>query len=128
MPGKPLNTNSKRVLCVCRGGNSRSVGLAYILKYCWGHDALACGVEGNDPNTIRMLCEWADHIICMRPEFKEKIPLKYHGKIEVLDVGSDRYFQPHPDLLDQAMKFVQAHPVLRHIKKNIDNARKRQKG
>lgn len=109
---KPENTNSRKVLCVCRGGNSRSVGMAYTLKYCWGHDAIAVGVEGNEPDTLAMLCDWAEHIICMRPEFKEKIPFKHWHKTEVCDVGFDRYFQPHPDLIEQCSRYVGSHRVL----------------
>ena len=114
---KPENGNSKKVLCVCRGGNSRSVGLAYTLKYCFGHDALACGVEGNDSETVEMLCNWAEYIICMRPEFKEKIPSKFWHKTEVLDVGYDRYFNPHPDLIEQCSKFIGEHRILGKITK-----------
>ncbi len=113
---KTINKLSKKVLCCCRGGNSRSVGMAYTLKYCgWGHDALACGVEGNDPETVEMLCNWAEIIICMTPEFKNKINPKYYYKTYICDVGFDRYFNPSPDLIDQCSKFVSEHYILNRI-------------
>jgi hypothetical protein len=115
---KPKNKASKRVLCTCRGGNSRSVGMAYALKYFFGHDAIACGVEGNDPETVTMLCNWAQIIICMRPEFKEKIPSEFWHKTFVCDVGYDRYFQPHPDLIEQCSAFIEGHYTLKKIVKD----------
>lgn len=112
---KPINKNSKKVLCVCSGGNSRSVGLAFLLKYSYGHDALACGVEGNDSETVEMLCEWAEYIICMFPEAKKKINSKFHQKVAICDVGYDRYFNPSPDLIEQCNNFVMTGRVLKNV-------------
>ena len=89
--------------------------MAYVLKYCYGHDALAAGVEGNEKHTLRMLCEWAQVIICMRPEFKIGIPAKYHRKVRCLDVGRDVYFNPHPELVQQAAAFIEQHEDLKTI-------------
>ena len=103
---KPKNPNSKRILCTCRGGNSRSVGMAYTLKYCHGHDALACGFEGNDKKTLIMLCEWAEYIIVMRDAFKVNIPTEFWHKTFICDVGHDTYFNIDNGLVKQCLEFV----------------------
>ena len=46
-----------KVFCLCAGGVSRSVGLAFVLKYHYGHDAIAGSYEKNSPETIDMLCQ-----------------------------------------------------------------------
>ena len=89
-----------KILCVCQRGNVRASGLAYILKDRDGHDALACGWETNFGETLEMLCEWADKIIVLESYFKNKIPIKNQGKVEIFDVGIDRWGTPtHPELL-----------------------------
>ena len=99
---------ASKVLTMCQGGNSRSVGCAYLLKYEYGFDALACGWEKNSSETITMLCKWADWIMVMEPQFKDYVPVQYHGKIAVVDVGPDRWFNSlHPELLDLCNKLLQ---------------------
>lgn len=89
----------QKILCVCQGGNSRSVHLAYVLKYRYGVDALACGWEGNEPATVEMLCEWAERIIVVEEFMIEKIADKHQPKVRCFDVGPDRFFQPNIELL-----------------------------
>ena len=55
-----------RVLCVCAGGNVRSASVAYKLKEL-GVDALTLGVLRNEPETGKMLLDWAD-VRRTRPE------------------------------------------------------------
>ena len=90
-----------KILCVCEGGNVRSVACAYLFKYQIGYDALAASWKRNSLGTLMMLYNWADRIIIMQPEFREKvIPTCYH-KITVYDVGPDRWGSAlHPDLLE----------------------------
>lgn len=97
-----------KVLCVCQGGNSRSVALAYLLKYGYDLDAVAIGWEGNSKETVNMLCGWADVIVLMEAYFKEKINTQFHDKVSICDVGPDRYFRGfNDDLLSQCRSFVE---------------------
>lgn len=78
-------------LCVCEGGNVRSVTLGYILKQERGLNALACSWRFNDSSTLEMLYNWADKIILMQSGWEDKIPLKWRPKTVVCDVGPDRW-------------------------------------
>ena len=90
-----------KVVCMCQGGNSRSAGCGFILKYEYGMDALACGWEGNTPETLEMLFNWAEAIIIMEAKFVSYVPDQYRSKVFVVDVGPDRWFNSlHPDLLN----------------------------
>lgn len=103
-----------KFLCVCDGGNVRSVGMAFALKHredlsCTGDEAIAIGRGNTSMDTLAMLCEWADRIIIMQPHMKESIGLKYIHKIVCVDVGPDRYgVYVHPELLQQVRAGVQA--------------------
>ena len=90
----------QRVLCVCKGGNVRSVHLAFLLKYRYGCDALAAGHEGNTPATLRYLCEWADAIVIVQPHMQREIPKRFHGKLSLYDIGEDRWLSLNVELLD----------------------------
>jgi len=107
-----------RILCVCAGGNTRSVTLATLLKYNYGgHDALAASAEKNDPITLRMLYEWANLVIavdkevylCME-ELEEKVAPAQTKKVILLDIGQDKWgMSMHPDLIPIACKLLEAH-------------------
>ena len=85
---------------MCQGGNCRSVGLAFVLKYGYGHDALACGWEKNSESTREMLFNWADRIFIVEESFKQYIPEKYEEKVTVYELGPDRWFNSlHNNLL-----------------------------
>ena len=92
-----------RILCVCEGGFTRSVCLAGHLRNDGGrpvHDSIAASWRFNTPETITMLCAWAEFVVVMEPYMLEKIPQEYRSKSKVCDVGPDRYGQPlHPDLV-----------------------------
>lgn len=104
--GKPKNPNSKRILCICRGGASRSVGLRNVLTWANGHDGIAAGFEGNTPETLEMLYNWAEIIIVAREWFKTQIPEKWHYKLRFLELGEDIYFSPHPELYNKCNEWV----------------------
>ncbi len=88
-----------KVLCMCQGGNSRSVALGFLMKYRYGEDALACSWEKNSPETLKMLFEWADRIFVMQEIFRQYVPVEYHEKLYVTDVGPDIWCNGlHPDL------------------------------
>jgi predicted protein tyrosine phosphatase len=97
-----------KFLCVCEGGNVRSVSLAFALKYPYGMEALACGWRSACQETLAMLCQWADRIIVMQPNFAEKLPPGFEEKVRCVDVGPDRFGNPfHPELLPFLQKTVQ---------------------
>jgi hypothetical protein len=81
-----------KVLTLCQGGNCRSVALGFVLKYSYGHDAIACGWEKNSAATIEMLADWADRIIVVESHFVERVPDRCRAKVSVYDVGPDRWF------------------------------------
>lgn len=88
-----------KVLCVCQGGNVRSVALATRLKQKHRVDALACGLEKNAPATVALLCEWADRIVVMETRFVGLIPECARWKVESCDVGPDRFHRAdNPEL------------------------------
>lgn len=91
-----------KVVCMCQGGNSRSVACAYLLKYKYGMDALACGWEKNSKATLKMLFEWAEAIVIMQACFLEYVDPIYHPKLHIIDVGPDIWCNGlHPDLLEK---------------------------
>ena len=99
-----------KILCVCEGGNVRSVALAYALKHEVNprHDALAMGLVTNNPDTQLMLFNWAERIIVMEERLKEPIPPIFHSKVSVCEVGPDRYgIYVHPDLIKLVREYCQ---------------------
>lgn len=83
--------NNDKFLCVCEGGNVRSVALATILKQKFKKDAVAIHI---DSNSAVILSKWADIRIFM---YNFPIILK---KDRVLDVGEDIWgYSRHPDLI-----------------------------
>jgi len=90
-----------KILCLCEGGNVRSVACSYLLKYMHGQDALAASIAKNSAATLVMLCEWADKIIVVERMMKIMIAHKFQSKISVYDVGPDRWGNAfHPQLLE----------------------------
>lgn len=105
-----------KVLCVCRGGNVRSVGLAFILKYRFGVDALAASAEANSTETLRALIAWADHVVLLSPSTWQAayerigpiLSTKPHEAIHV-EIGEDTWMNPlHPDLQGKLWKQIEA--------------------
>lgn len=93
-----------KFLCVCDGGNVRSVALAFELKHTHKQDAIAAGRWCASPDTLEMLCQWADVIVIMQPCMEESISPEYKAKLRCVDVGPDRYgVYIHPDLRDQTI-------------------------
>ena len=54
-----------KILCICEGGNVRSVAMAEILKD-RGNNAIAIGMQYIDKDTLLILTKWADKIIDVR--------------------------------------------------------------
>lgn len=111
--GKVVNINSKKILCVCWGGCSRSVGLSNTLKYGHGHDTLAVGIEGNSPETLKMLCQWAEVIVVMSAHMIDDIPKEFESKVRLCEVGKDVYFNPNKELYGLCADWVDGQNDLR---------------
>jgi hypothetical protein len=105
-----LNKDMK-VVCVCRGGQVRSVCTRYLLSDRFGfRKVLACGWEKNDQETVDMLCEWADVVLLLR-DASECVPLcpRLDQKLVTVFIGLDvwgRY--NHPDLVNKLLPIVEA--------------------
>jgi hypothetical protein len=82
----------QKILALCQKGNSRSVALAFILKK-RGADALAAGLVTSSPETILMLCQWAELIIVTDSRLLPLLPSGQEDKLKIFDVGSDVYFK-----------------------------------
>lgn len=99
-----------KILTICAGGNVRSVGLRYLLHYKYGHEVLACGQDANLPETIDMLCNWADYIIVVAEEYLPVVPEKYKNKLFLYNIGPDRFgYAFNPELLAISDKLIQEH-------------------
>ena len=86
-------------LTICRAGTVRSVALAHLLKYVWGHDAIAAGVDTMSPETFGMLFDWADNIYPLEGQFAAVIPEAHRDKVTIFEVGEDRWGNPlNPEL------------------------------
>ena len=93
----------RKVLCVCIGGTVRSVGIKDVLNGNHGCDALAASAIWQSPDTMWMLCTWADLIVPVEPRSLPKGPRQYEkqwmecamwerefaAKRKVLDLGPD---------------------------------------
>ena len=71
---------------MCRCGNKRSVFTRYILQGSGRHEAIALGFKYNTPETIALLCKWADRILLAELDMQYSILSKYQEKID------DRFF------------------------------------
>jgi hypothetical protein len=95
-----------KFLTICQGGNVRSVGMGFMLKYSFGQDAIAASWDRNSEATLRMLGSWADRILLMENWLASPIPQlawldepEFRGKVEVANVGPDRFgYAFHPEL------------------------------
>lgn len=97
-----------KVVTMCQGGNSRSVACGFLLKYKYGMDAIACSWQKNSPETLKMLFEWADAIIIMQEIFRQFVPVEFHPKLYVIDVGEDIWANGlHPDLIQKCDGLLQ---------------------
>lgn len=97
-----------KVMTMCRGGNVRSATLAYVLKYKYHVDAVACGHEGNSKETRKMLCEWADYILVAELYMREFIDKEYQYKTHVYEIGADTWGMAlHPDLIAKCDRLLQ---------------------
>ena len=116
------NNIKYKILTMCAGGNVRSVGLKYLLKYKYGHEALACGQDANSAETIDLLCNWADYIIVVDNEYIKFIPEKHRindkgeQKMFCYNIGVDRFgYAFHPELLGGFDKMIIEHGIFANL-------------
>ena len=85
------------VLCLCQGGNVRSVALAYLLKQKYGIDAIAASLKYNTDTTISTLIQWSDRVIVvaddLMDEFRTRFP-EHIRKAGVYPIGPDVWGNP----------------------------------
>lgn len=63
-----MKIHGNRILCVCNGGNCRSVALAEVLKGVYGKEAIAAGTFWIGVESMAELCRWADLILPVEPK------------------------------------------------------------
>lgn len=98
-----------KVLCVCDQGNNRSVQFAHLLKY-MKHDTIPVGLSTTSYETLKMLFDWADVIICT--DDTQVIPSEYMHKYKLWNVGPDRFPRPfNHELLTIAKRFIAENPL-----------------
>lgn len=107
----------KKVLAVCNGGNCRSPALAEVLKGTFNCDAIAIGTYWAQPETMHMLCKWADIIAPVEPR-DAKLPdpdirywmaspiWQYPEKIRVANIGPDIWGHSKPQELREHCKRI----------------------
>jgi hypothetical protein len=93
-----------KFLCICAGGNIRSRAFVHRLMYTQGQDALSASHDKQSDGTLRILCEWADRIILIEPQYGARLPAEYRNKVKVLDVGPDVFGSPWHFLLQDKMR------------------------
>lgn len=97
-----MKQRKRRFLCICQGGNVRSVALAFLLKYMGEQDAIAASAEKNTEDTLTMLWDWADYVIVLAENVLPFLPkaVTTGRKFVMVDVGPDRWGTAlHPELL-----------------------------
>lgn len=94
-----------KFLTVCEGGNVRSVTLAKLLKEA-GHEAIAVGWKYVSPETMALLCEWANRIVFIDTpenynELLSRLPAdEYRIRVRYIDIEEDHWgLAHHPDLV-----------------------------
>lgn len=95
-----------KFLCVCLGGNVRSVAMATQIHEGYRHEAIPVGWNRVSRETMTVFCQWADVVVIMEDHMREHIPREFAAKIRVADVGPDRYgMHVHPELKAQTKAF-----------------------
>jgi hypothetical protein len=90
---------AQRVLCICRGGNCRSVAVSFLLKYKYMRDALSASFEKNSHSTLYQLAAWANQILVFEEaHFQEALELlgSYDRKIKFLDLTGAARLRSYP--------------------------------
>lgn len=102
----PNPPGAERILVLCRGGNTRSVAVAMLLKYKYMKNVLVASIEKNGQETISMLLRWTTHgrVIVTEPEHAD-ILMEWFPQIPsftafIVDLGKHRRLVCNPFDLD----------------------------
>ena len=102
------------ILCVCAGGNTRSVTLATLLKFHFGgYDALACSITKNSRGTLEMLFDWADLVIAVDNFIFGELTDSHKDildsdKVMLVHIGKDRWgMSMHSELVPLACRLLE---------------------
>ncbi len=87
--------DAEKWLVICRGGNTRSVAVAMLLKYKYQKDALTASIEKNSHYTLCMLTQWADHILVMEDRHYDYI-WALDQRVKLLDLTRVARLRSHP--------------------------------
>jgi hypothetical protein len=94
-----------KILAACHAGICRSAAMSRELKR-HGHDVLVVGLEGNSPETVKMLGDWAQKIVVMQKELLPMVPSEFSDKIVLADVGPDVWGDPSSEDLRNRVKVM----------------------
>lgn len=84
-----------KILTVCNKGNCRSVGTRYCLYRRGYNNVIAIGCRVALPETLRMLCNWADMILLAEPWYIDSLPKGIYKKInKKFTIGEDIWSNP----------------------------------
>jgi hypothetical protein len=97
-----------KILAACQAGVCRSAAMARELKQ-HGHDVLVVGLGYNDPETVKMLVDWADKVVVLQKELLKLVPPEGRDKVVIADVGPDVWDGAYdPDLQNRVKVIVEA--------------------
>lgn len=103
----------QKFLCVCAGGNVRSVALAYLLKS-MGHEAVAIGMDHFGVESTRALAAWADVVVTVADDIRAKVyerigAVPYlQAKVRHIPLGPDVWgVSINPDLVRRCRDLVE---------------------
>ena len=91
-------SDSKKILCVCRGGKVRSVALAALLSE-MGHNAHSCGLRHK--MAIQIAGRWADHVLVVNypDSLPDRVQKLCGREVTIVPTGVDIWLDPrNPDL------------------------------
>ena len=89
-----MNKNIK-ILTVCHQGNCRSVATRWCLIKRGYRNVISTGCMSTNPETLQMLCDWADKILVAKPKHGKPLPDNAQDKIDKrFTIGEDLWHNP----------------------------------
>ena len=80
-----------KVLTICIGGMVRSSGISDVLRNDMGIDSVAISAINNKPETVDMLCQWADIIVPVEPRYENEVDKEHLDKWTSCNMWKDEY-------------------------------------